>query len=108
MATLGSVFGTGDPSRASAVLIADADHVAPVVRSAAVAALGSSYGERVTAVLVARAGDVGAGIRHWSAWSLARRPASTARAAPDRLTTGTDADVRDAALKAPALPTRSS
>ncbi|MFD9452687.1 HEAT repeat domain-containing protein [Streptomyces sp. NPDC059985] len=71
------------------------------------AALGPSQDETVTAVLVARAGDVDPGVRYRSAWSLARRASPTARAALDRLTTDTDAEVRDAALKALDLRTRS-
>ncbi|MFC8368322.1 HEAT repeat domain-containing protein [Streptomyces sp. NPDC057239] len=97
MSTLGTVFGTGDPSRARAILITGTDDAAPEVRSAAVTALHSSRDDMVTDVLVARADDVDPKVRYWVAWSLARRPASEARTALERLATDEDADVRDAA-----------
>ncbi|MFE9941975.1 HEAT repeat domain-containing protein [Streptomyces hirsutus] len=97
MSTLGTVFGTGDPSRARAILIAGTDDAAPEVRSAAVTALHSSRDDMVTDVLVTRADDVDPKVRYWVAWSLARRPAFEARTALARLTTDEDADVRDAA-----------
>ncbi|MFD8080041.1 HEAT repeat domain-containing protein [Streptomyces sp. NPDC059718] len=104
MSTLSTIFGTGDPTRARALLITGTDDAAPEVRSAAVAALGSSRDDTFTDILVARADDIDPGVRFWLAWSLARRPASNARAALERLTTDDDADVRDAARKVLGLP----
>ncbi|MFF3689642.1 HEAT repeat domain-containing protein [Streptomyces sp. NPDC002187] len=107
MSTLGTIFGTGDPSRALAILIAGTVDAAPEVRSAAVAALQSSPDDMVTDVLVARADDVDPRVRYWAAWSLARRPVCEARAALERLATDENADVRDAAGKVLGLPTSS-
>lgn len=107
MSTLSTIFGTGDPSRARAILIAGTDDAAPEVRREAVAALGSSREDVVTEVLVARADDVDPGVRYRAAWSLARRPAAEGRAALERLTTDDDADVRDAARTALGPPASS-
>jgi HEAT repeat protein len=105
LSTLGTIFGTGDPSRAQAILIAGTDDAAPEVRSAAVAALHSSRDEIVTDVLVACADDVDAGVRYRAVWSLARRPAPEARTALEQLTRDEDRDVRDAASRVLKLPT---
>ncbi|UXY17508.1 HEAT repeat domain-containing protein [Streptomyces cynarae] len=105
MCTLGTIFGTGDPPRARAILIAGTCDAAPEVRCAAVAALYSSRDEKITDILVARASDADRWVRYWAAWSLARRPAPQAHAALKRLTTDEDADVRDAARQALARPT---
>jgi hypothetical protein len=107
MSTLSTIFGTGDPSRARAILINGTNDAAHEVRSAAVRALHSSRDDTVTDILVARADDVDPGVRYWAAWSLAPRPASEARAALERLTADEDADVRDAACKVLGLPPRS-
>ncbi|MFH8894691.1 HEAT repeat domain-containing protein [Streptomyces sp. NPDC017949] len=107
MSTLSTIFGTGNPSRALAILIAGTDDAAPEVRSAAVAALHSQHADMVTDVLVARADDVAPEVRYQAAWSLARRPASEARAALERLTTDQDANVCDAARQALGPPTSS-
>ncbi|MFF8995045.1 HEAT repeat domain-containing protein [Streptomyces sp. NPDC014983] len=104
MSTLGTLFGTGDPARALAILTTGTKDAAPGVRRAAVAALGSSGEDTVTDVVVACTGDADRRVRYWAAWSLARRPAPEARAALERLTTDQDADVREAARRALAPP----
>lgn len=105
MSTLGTLFGTGDPSRARTILITGTSDAAPEVRRAAVSALHSSRDNVVTDLLVARTRDADRWVRYCAAWSLSRRPAPEARAALERLATDEDADVRDAALKVLALPT---
>ncbi|MGW4894868.1 HEAT repeat domain-containing protein [Kitasatospora sp. NPDC004240] len=103
MSTLGSIFGAGDPPRARAVLIAGADDPAPVVRRAAVGALGHEHDQEVTALLVSRTEDADHRVRFTAAWALARRPGPVVRAALERLTTDEDADVREAARTVLAL-----
>ncbi|MGW1811325.1 HEAT repeat domain-containing protein [Streptomyces sp. NPDC002078] len=104
MSTLGTIFGTGDRSRALAILITSTSDAAPEARRAAVMALYSSREEMVTDVLVARTSDADRWVRYWAAWALSRRPAPKARAALERLTTDEDADVRNAARKGLAPP----
>ncbi|MER7579654.1 HEAT repeat domain-containing protein [Kitasatospora sp. NPDC097691] len=106
MTTLGTVFGTGDPSTARAVLIAGTYDAAPEVRRAAVMALWGAHEAAVTDALVARTGDADPEVRYRAAWTLSRRPAPEARAALERLTADEDGNVRDAARQALAQPTR--
>ncbi|WP_432041853.1 HEAT repeat domain-containing protein [Streptomyces cadmiisoli] len=106
MSTLGSIFGSGDPQRARAILIAGTSDAAPEVRRAAVGALSSVRDEMVTDILVVRAGDQDRWVRYWAAWALARRPAPEARAALERLTADEDAVVGDAAREVLALPVK--
>ncbi|GAA4934587.1 HEAT repeat domain-containing protein [Streptomyces coeruleoprunus] len=106
MSTLGSLFGTGDPVRALAVLMTGAGDSAPEVRRAAVAALAASHDEPTTELLVARTADTDRWVRFSAAWSLARRPGPAVRTALERLVTDEDADVRAAARTVLELPPR--
>ncbi|MGW1468275.1 HEAT repeat domain-containing protein [Streptomyces sp. NPDC002308] len=108
MDTLGSIFGTGDPSRARVLLMAGADDPAPEVRRSAVSALQAWHDVTVTGVLVTRSGDTDPWVRFAAAWSLARRPAPEARAALVRLTTDRHTDVREAAGTVLALGTEAA
>ncbi|MFJ9461249.1 HEAT repeat domain-containing protein [Kitasatospora sp. NPDC101447] len=105
MTTLGTIFGTGDPSTARAILITGTSDAAPEVRRAAVSALWGAHEATVTDALVARAGDSDPAVRYWLAWTLSGRPAPEARAALERLTADEDENVRDAAHQALAQPT---
>ncbi|MGW3247308.1 HEAT repeat domain-containing protein [Streptomyces sp. NPDC001070] len=105
MTTLGSGFGTGDPSRALAILITGTSDAAPEVRRAAVSALYGSREATVTDALIACASDADHEVRSWAAWALSGRPAPEVRAALERLTTDEEANVRDAARRALAPPT---
>ncbi|BAU82086.1 NACHT family NTPase [Streptomyces laurentii] len=104
MSTLGTIFGTGDPSRAQAILITGTSDAAPEVRRAAVMALWGAP-EGTVDVLVARTCDADRDVRYWAAWALSGSPAPQARAALERLMTDEDANVRDAARQALAPPT---
>jgi HEAT repeat protein len=99
MSTLGTIFGTGDRSRARAILITGTSDAAPEVRRAAVVALYTSREEIVTDVLVACTSDDDRLVRYWAAWALSPRPTPKARAALERLTKDEDTGVREAARK---------
>ncbi|MER5478787.1 HEAT repeat domain-containing protein [Streptomyces sp. NPDC002734] len=104
MSSLGTLFGTGDPSRAQAILITGTSDTAPEVRRAAVTALWGAP-EGTVDVLVARTCDDDRGVRYWAAWALSRSTVPQARAALERLTADEDPDVRDTARRALAPPT---